>query len=56
MEFAGAGVEDFGYTWGERRDKAFNFYTLIELMAVHSFRETGVTFRVIKSAHGRLAA
>lgn len=55
MEFAGAGVADSGYTWGERRGKAFNFYTLIELMAVHSFRETGVSFRVIKAAHEQLS-
>ena len=55
MEFAGAGVADSGYTWGERREKAFNFYTLIELMAVHSFRETGVSFRVTKAAHEKLS-
>ena len=55
MEFAGAGVVDSGYTWGERREKAFIFYTLIELMAVHSFRETGVSFHVIKAAHEQLS-
>lgn len=43
------------YTWGDRRDKAFNFYTLIEIIAIHSFREIGVTFPRIKKARAKLA-
>jgi len=43
------------YTWGESRDKAFNFYTLIEIIAVHTFREIGVSFQKIKLAHEILA-
>ncbi|MBO6794726.1 MAG: DUF433 domain-containing protein [Balneolaceae bacterium] len=43
-----------GYTWGEKSGKAFNFYTLIELIAVDSFRELGVPFSKIKFAHADL--
>lgn len=43
-----------GYTWGEKTNKAFNFYTLIELIAVDSFRESGVHFSKIKMAHADL--
>ena len=39
------------YTWGESREKGFNFYTLIEIIAVHTFREIGVSFQKIKLAH-----
>jgi hypothetical protein len=39
------------YTWGEGREKGFNFYTLMELIAVNSFREIGLSFRKIKKAH-----
>jgi uncharacterized protein (DUF433 family) len=43
------------YTWGESRDKAFDFLTLIEIIAVDSFRETGVSFANIKLAHQKLS-
>lgn len=39
------------YTWGETRDRGFNFYTLIELIAVKSFRDIGLSFKKIKLAH-----
>jgi len=44
-----------GYTWGEQREKAFNFLTLIEIIAVDSFREIGVSFTNIKLAHVQLS-
>ncbi|MDZ7717756.1 MAG: hypothetical protein U5K72_02910 [Balneolaceae bacterium] len=47
-------VED-GYTWGESREKAFYFLTLIEIIAVDSFREIGVSFPKIKLAHAKLS-
>lgn len=43
------------YTWGESREKAFHFLTLIEIIAVDSFREIGVSFPKIKLAHEMLA-
>ncbi|MEX1269479.1 MAG: DUF433 domain-containing protein [Balneolaceae bacterium] len=46
---------DEGYTWGESREKAFHFLTLIEIIAVDSFREAGVSFPTIKLAHSKLA-
>lgn len=47
-----SGFDDIdSYTWGESRDKGFNFYTLIEIIAVHTFREIGVSFPKIKLAH-----
>lgn len=52
MEFV---KENGEYTWGEGRERAFNFYTLIELITVHTLREYGVTFPVIKEAHDRLS-
>lgn len=42
------------YTWGEKREKALNFYTLIEIIAVASFRKIGVSFPKIKDAHEHL--
>lgn len=42
------------YTWGEQRNKAFNFYTLIEIITVHSLRQIGVSFKKIKIAHDQL--
>lgn len=42
---------DEAYTWGESREKAFHFLTLIEIIAVDSFREIGVSFPKIKLAH-----
>lgn len=46
---------DASYTWGERREKAFHFLTLIEIIAVDSFREIGVSFSKIKLAHSKLS-
>lgn len=46
---------DEAYTWGESREKAFNFLTLIEIIAVDSFREIGVSFSKIKLAHSKLS-
>jgi len=46
---------DVSYTWGERREKAFHFLTLIEIIAVDSFREIGVSFSKIKLAHTKLS-
>lgn len=43
------------YTWGDSREKAFHFLTLIEIIAVDSFREIGVSFPKIKLAHSRLS-
>ncbi len=43
------------YTWGEGRERGFNFYTLMELIAVNSFREIGLSFRKIKKAHDILS-
>ena len=55
MEFVKSNITDSEYTWGENRGKAFNFYTLIEIIAVHSFREIGVSFPKIKLAHEQLS-
>lgn len=46
---------DASYTWGESRGKAFHFLTLIEIIAVDSFREIGVSFSKIKLAHSKLS-
>jgi len=50
-------LQDMGeaYTWGESREKAFHFLTLIEIIAVDSFREIGVSFPKIKLAHSKLS-
>lgn len=48
-------LADASYTWGERREKAFHFLTLIEIIAVDSFREIGVSFPKIKLAHSKLS-
>ncbi len=45
---------DMTYTWGEQRNKAFNFYTLIEIITVHALRQIGVSFKKIKIAHDQL--
>lgn len=55
IDFPGENHAIDSYTWGESRDKAFNFYTLIEIIAVHTFREIGVSFQKIKLAHEILA-
>ncbi|NQT16827.1 MAG: DUF433 domain-containing protein [Planctomycetes bacterium] len=41
--------------WGERADKAFNFYTLIELFIITTFREQGLSFKTIRQARQELA-
>lgn len=51
MAFLSQGDGLDSYTWGQSSDKAFNFYTLIEIIAVHSFRKCGVSFQKIKTAH-----
>lgn len=38
------------YTWGEGRDRGFNFYTLVELIAIYALREKGVSFHKIIEA------
>jgi uncharacterized protein (DUF433 family) len=41
-------VESAGsYTWGEGRDRGFNFHTLVELIAIYALREKGVSFHKI---------
>lgn len=46
--------DELNYTWGLGRNKAFNFYTLVEIIAVFSLRRIGVSFHKIKIAHGQL--
>ncbi|HKJ30901.1 MAG TPA: DUF433 domain-containing protein [Balneolales bacterium] len=43
------------YTWGTGRERAINFFTLMEIITVHSLREIGVSFPTIKQAHEGLA-
>lgn len=54
-EFEFLQKNEMSYTWGESREKAFHFLTLIEIIAVDSFREIGVSFPKIKLAHSRLS-
>ena len=44
-----ASVVDAGI-WGEGRQKAFNFYTLIEVYTITALRDIGVSFQKIRSA------
>lgn len=55
LEFVQTGENRSEYTWGEQREKAFHFLTLIEIIAVDSFREIGVSFPKIKMAHEKLS-
>lgn len=55
LEFIQNSEFDSSYTWGESREKAFHFLTLIEIIAVDSFREIGVSFPKIKLAHAQLS-
>lgn len=48
-------LADNFYIWGESRDIAFNFYTLIEIFTVMSLRHLGVTFKTIISAREELS-
>lgn len=41
--------------WGDGRDRAFNFYTLIELYTIYSLRNIGVPLKKIRSAREELA-
>jgi len=41
--------------WGEQADRAFNFYTLIEVFVIATLREQGVSFRTIRQARQELA-
>lgn len=47
-------IQDSSYVWGERRAKAFNFYVLVEIIAVFSLRHIGVSFNKIRLAHTQL--
>jgi uncharacterized protein (DUF433 family) len=42
------------YTWGEGRDRGFNFYTLVELIAIYALRENNVSFKKIIEARSHL--
>ncbi len=42
--------ENGSYTWGEGRDRGFNFYTLVELIAIYALREKEVSFAKIIEA------
>jgi uncharacterized protein (DUF433 family)/DNA-binding transcriptional MerR regulator len=41
--------------WGEGRERAFNFYTLIELYTIMALRNIGVSFKKIRHAREELA-
>jgi uncharacterized protein (DUF433 family)/DNA-binding transcriptional MerR regulator len=41
--------------WGQGADRAFNFYTLIEVFVIARLREQGLTFRTIRQARQELA-
>jgi uncharacterized protein (DUF433 family) len=41
--------------WGEGRERAFNFYTLVELYTIMALREHGVSFKKIRRAREELA-
>lgn len=43
------------YSWGEGRDKATNFYTLIEFYVFYQLREAGVSINTIFAAHENMA-
>lgn len=47
-------VVDAG-VWGEGRQRAFNFYTLVELYTIMALREHGVSFKKIRRAREELA-
>lgn len=42
------------YTWGDGKDRGFNFYTLVELIAIYALRENNVSFQKIISARSHL--
>jgi uncharacterized protein (DUF433 family) len=43
------------YSWGQGRDKATNFYTLIEFYVFYQLRENKVGIKTILNAHGQMA-
>jgi len=43
------------YTFGEKRDRAVNFWTLIEFYTYYKLRELGVKASVIKKAHHEIS-
>lgn len=43
------------YSWGEGRNKATNFYTLIEFYVFYQLRENKVGAKTIFNAHGQMA-
>jgi uncharacterized protein (DUF433 family) len=43
------------YSWGQGRDKATNFYTLIEFYVFYQLRENKVGIKTIFNAHGQMA-
>ncbi len=46
--------ENGSYTWGEGRDRGFNFYTLVELIAIYALREKEISFHKIIEARSFL--
>lgn len=42
------------YTWGDGRDRGFNFHTLVELIAIYALREKNVSFYKIIEARAFL--
>lgn len=42
--------------WGDGRERAFNFYTLIELYTIVALRKIGVSFKKIKRAREELSS
>jgi hypothetical protein len=42
------------YTWGEGKDRGFNFYTLVELIAIYALREDEISFNKIIKARNHL--
>src|SRR5688572_17207686 len=43
------------YSWGDKRDKATNFLTLIEFYVFYKLRENKVTTNMILTAHQEMA-
>ncbi len=51
------GMNEFweDYTFGEKGNKAVNFYTLIEFYTFYQLRAKGISSQMIKKAHQRIA-
>lgn len=43
------------HMWGTSKDRAFNFYTLVEINSVMAFREMGISFPRIRQARNELS-